>query len=271
MGLGADDYLSKPFDVDELMTSVKIRLGKSEAMAGKIDHMRSILTMAAPHQFRSPLNSILGFSEIIAHSLRQGASIPDELLLEYADFINTAGRRLLQLVERYALYAELCAMAVMQADRQPLMRKAQCLSWSDEVQVAVEQVADQCGRNGDIRHDCHVAILGISGTYWVRILVELVDNALKFSKEGAPVTVSGRVESGVYQLMVCDFGRGMTREQIAQIGPYVQFDRHKYEQQGVGLGLATVQKLMELHGGNVHIDSTPGEGTVVRVTLPVTA
>jgi signal transduction histidine kinase len=67
---------------------------------------------------------------------------------------------------------------------------------------------------------------------------------------------------------VTNTGRGFSTEQLAKIGPNIQFDRNRYEQQGTGLGLATVKRLAELYGGAFWIDSVPDQTTSVWVALP---
>jgi two-component system, sensor histidine kinase and response regulator len=73
----------------------------------------------------------------------------------------------------------------------------------------------------------------------------------------------------VYQIDILDMGRGLTPEQIGQLGGYMQFDRDRYEQQGGGLGLVIAKRLVELHGGELAIHSIPGQETVICVTLPL--
>lgn len=70
------------------------------------------------------------------------------------------------------------------------------------------------------------------------------------------------------QLTVGDRGRGFQPEQIKQLGAYEQFDRKLYEQQGSGLGLEIVKRLVNLNRGTLEIESQPGELTQVRLTLP---
>ena len=81
-----------------------------------------------------------------------------------------------------------------------------------------------------------------------------------------------RVIAGVLEqtlwLNIVNTGRGMTPEHIANIGPHVQFEREKYEQQGAGLGLIIAKRLTELNGGQFAITSTPGAETKVTVTFP---
>jgi len=68
---------------------------------------------------------------------------------------------------------------------------------------------------------------------------------------------------------IVDRGRGMTPEQISNVGGYVQFERRMYEQQGSGLGLIIAKRLLEIHGGTLTIASQPGSGTSVSARLPV--
>jgi two-component system sensor histidine kinase/response regulator len=91
-----------------------------------------------------------------------------------------------------------------------------------------------------------------------RIVEELVDNAFKFSRQGTHVNIEFNSEG---QLSVTDQGRGVTAEQVSQIGAFRQFDRKKHEQQGLGLGLVLVQKLATLSQATFSAVSKPGEGT----------
>ena len=97
----------------------------------------------------------------------------------------------------------------------------------------------------------------------------MLDNAFKFSEPQTPVKISGQVVDEVFQLNISDCGRGMTQEQIAQIGAFMQFERYQYEQQGVGLGLKIAQKILDLYGGKVLIFSTYQQETTVQIEFPV--
>jgi len=109
----------------------------------------------------------------------------------------------------------------------------------------------------------------IAASYLKKAVEELVDNAFKFSRKGTPVRITGAVANDLFHLTISDRGRGMTPQQIADVGAHMQFERRFYEQQGVGLGLTIAKRLIELHGGDFTIDSTQGQQTVVHVTLPM--
>jgi signal transduction histidine kinase len=104
--------------------------------------------------------------------------------------------------------------------------------------------------------------------YFKKIAVELVQNALKFSDAGFPVRVRLSAAGGEVELSVQDEGRGFSTEQISRIGAYIQFERKMQDEQGFGLGLAIAKKLVELHGGELTIESNPGIGSTVTVKLP---
>jgi two-component system sensor histidine kinase/response regulator len=96
-----------------------------------------------------------------------------------------------------------------------------------------------------------------------------VDNAFRYSSAGSAVWVQSFTDPAGLHLVVQDRGRGMTVGQIAQVGAFHQFDRQRYEQQGLGLGLTIAKRLVDLHGGSLTINSEKAEGTTVDVRLPV--
>ena len=100
-----------------------------------------------------------------------------------------------------------------------------------------------------------------------KLVEELVDNALKFSKAGTKIEVIAESNEEYYTLKVLDHGRGMTSEQISRIGAYMQFERALYEQQGMGLGLILAKRFTELHNGKLTIASESKGGTTVFVEL----
>jgi signal transduction histidine kinase len=116
-----------------------------------------------------------------------------------------------------------------------------------------------------------VEAIGITEEYLKKIMEELVDNAVKFSDAGRPIQVTGGPKGDYYEICIRDQGRGLTPEQIANIGAYMQFERRLYEQQGSGLGLVICKRLVDLHGGDLTIDSVEGQGTTVCVRVPLRA
>jgi two-component system sensor histidine kinase/response regulator len=268
MVLGADDYLTKPFKRDELLEAISTRLDKHTAVQTrfqkKLNDLRDSVTLALPHELRTPLTSILTGSTLLQEdfdSLERG-DIQDLL-----DIIHAGAQRLQRLVMNYLLYAELEVVASAPQAARVLSRK------SVNPQPLVAEVAlhkaAQTRRNSDLSLEVAEADVRIAEDHLHKIAEELVDNAFKFSQAGTLVRVAGTGGDQTYVLSFTDHGRGMTAEQVANVGAYMQFERKLHEQQGQGLGLAIAKRLAELYGGGLTIESTPGRQTTVHVTLPV--
>uniref|UniRef100_A0ACD5GQM0 Sensor histidine kinase n=1 Tax=Desertifilum tharense IPPAS B-1220 TaxID=1781255 RepID=A0ACD5GQM0_9CYAN len=97
--------------------------------------------------------------------------------------------------------------------------------------------AQATNREQDLELDLIETDVPLSATSLQKIVEELTNNAFKFSTAGTPVKVSSQIGPSAFKLTVSDRGRGMSREQVANLGAYMQFERDYYEQQGSGLGL----------------------------------
>jgi len=133
------------------------------------------------------------------------------------------------------------------------------------------KIASQHKREDDLMLDVCEAHLFVPGQNLAKIVEELVDNAFKFSQPGSPVTVKGQSSGSHFQLVISDQGRGMSSEDIAKIGPHMQFERKTYEQQGAGLGLVIAKRLTELLGGQFKINSRPDQGATVTLSFHLPA
>ncbi len=215
------------------------------------------MATALPHELRTPLAAIQGYAEVLRNdwdelSVSDGRSMLDE--------IRSATDRLKRLTENYALYVELEAQADGGHEGGPV-----------SVAVVCDAIAEQAAvyeRQDDVQLDMEAADLLIEDRHARRIAVELIDNALKFSAAGDRVTVEGRREAGRYRLRVADHGRGMDEDHRHRLEPFVQVDRSTHEQQGVGLGLVLVHRIVQHSGADVQITSEEGEGITVNAVLP---
>src|SRR5690606_19555136 len=114
---------------------------------------------------------------------------------------------------------------------------------------AADSVTARYGRKENFMLTCDEIDIPLSAGDLSSIVIELVDNACKYSNKGDSVEVSLKYTERGTTLTVIDHGRGMSPDQIKQIGAFRQFDRKKYEQQGLGLGLTLTQHLVQRHGG----------------------
>lgn len=273
MELGAVDYLAKPFAMRDLLAAVRTQLQKDadyrRASDLRIEALSRQLITALPHELRTPLTSVLGYTELM---LEDVPSMDPSEIKEYLSIIHDAGERIKRLTENYLLYAQL-EVAAQRPGALAVLRSQTSAHSAQLVGAIAGDCAAMAKREGDLvlSLDEDVPSPAIGSDYLSRITEELVMNALKFSTSGAQVHVSASATPFGMALTVRDAGRGMSREQVAAIGLHMQFERNHYEQQGTGMGLALVRRLVQVHEGRFEISSAPGEGTTVRIELPCAA
>jgi two-component system sensor histidine kinase/response regulator len=268
MDLGADDYLPKPFKVDELYATVNARLRKvqtvREEAEKKLSLLRSQISLMLPHEMRTPLNGIISNAEMLAES---ADSLDPTTISEMSQEICQSGQRLERLIENFLIYAQL---EIVSTDPQSIhrLRSVKTTKPAELVRTAAIGQAEKVGRLDDLILDLADAPLPMAEDYFKKIAVELVQNAFKFSESGLSVRVGLKATPEQVEFSVRDDGRGFSTEQISRVGAYMQFERKMQDEQGFGLGLAIARKLVELHGGELLIDSNPGLGSTVTVKLP---
>jgi two-component system sensor histidine kinase/response regulator len=270
MALGADDYLPKPFKIDELYAAVEARLRKvrtvREEAERKLSHLRNQISFMLPHEMRTPLNGIISNAELLATS--EEMPLPASEIAVMGREISQSGQRLERLIENFLAYAQIELIA---ADPQSVtsLREARIPNPGEIARDVARNLADRAGRMGDLVVEVADVPLGIAEEYFKKIVTELVQNALKYSEAGTPVRVRLGLLPGEVEFSVRDAGRGFSTEQMRRIGAYVQFERKMQDVEGLGLGLTIARKLVELHGGALAIESGQGTGSTVTVKLPL--
>ncbi|MGD1938195.1 MAG: response regulator [Cyanophyceae cyanobacterium] len=270
MNLGADDYVTKPFTRQELLDAIASRLQRRETFAeasrAQLEELRQAMTLTLPHELHTPLNGIIASSQYVLDDLDD---LDKDEIQEFMQDINTSGRRLYRLVQNFLLRTELTALA-QDEQKLAMLRSLTLDQPATTINKAVQDHLRQHNgeaRGADLEFKLADATIRIAETGLQKIVVELVDNALKFSPPDSAVSVSGQVKGNCYCLTVTDHGEGMATDQMARIGAYQQFERRDREQQGTGLGLSLVQQLVELYDAQLNIKSNPGEGTTVQVSF----
>ena len=228
------------------------------------EQLRSSLSLSFSHELNTPLTGILGFVDAIRSDFD---TLSREQLREMVEMIDGSAKRLQALVERNLDFAEV-EMLAAGADNVETLHGEVTEDAGTFARNLAEQIARNHQRRGDLKLDLASGSAPLSPRFLTRLLAELLDNAFKFSSAGSPVHVTSRLGTERFQLSVQDTGRGMTPEEIASIGAFVQFDRERQEQQGVGLGLYLARRIAEMHGGSLKVDGVAGHGTTVTLRLP---
>ncbi len=268
MESGADDYIVKPFTLSELTAAIDARLSRQAIIQDKFEQqmgaLRDNILLALPHELRTPLSMIIGYSDFLS---TEASHLPVEKTEKLARAISKSGHRLYHLIENYIIYAQI-ELILTEPDRIAQMRTLREAKPDPVIRRVVANLMSKTGRSANMKLFAGENMLPISESNMEKIVEELVDNAFKFSPDDTAVSISSMVVDDQFTFQVRNHGRGMAPEQIQNIGSYMQFGRRIHEQQGSGMGLVIAKRLTELYGGQLGIESVVDEFTQVSVQIP---
>ncbi len=266
MELGADDYLTKPFSAEELITAINVRLNKNqkreERAESKINKLTTSISFALPHELRTPLTTILGYSEILMSEVRT-MSIGE--ISELARYINDSAEKLKMRVEKVLLYSKL---QFILADKNQMHGYGitRYEMTQNHVNAVLYDYFSGNARFNDITCECDEAIICTEENFLNLLLIELVDNSIKFSAKNTPISVRGTDTGSEYILTVANCGKGIDKEKVRNIGAFYQFDRDINDHEGLGLGLEIVSKICKIFDMKLDFESDDS-GTKVILTF----
>ncbi len=270
---GADDYISKPFDFQDLVVAIQSSLSRHEELhalqEARLNSLKRRILDVINHEFRTPLTYIVAYADLMA---KEESFQHSKDLRQYINGILEGSERLSRLIENFLVLAEL------ESDLgEKIYERRQSLI-ADFGQLVREVVDGYEARalKKNVSVDLHVAspLPPIRGDYpYLEISIrELIDNAVRFSPEGETVTVTvmtgGNYDDKVL-VVVNDHGPGISAEKQADLFDiFYQVDRERLEQGGAGAGLAIIQRVARLHNGEVGVESAPGQGSRFILRLP---
>ncbi|HEY0650871.1 sensor histidine kinase [Phenylobacterium sp.] len=233
------------------------RKSAEDAMAA-----RSLLLATMTHELRSPLTSVVGFSNLMVK--QSFGPLGNPKYVDYAQSIELAGSHLSDLV------TDLLDTAKLEAGRLELASAR--ISSGDVVDQALRLVRGLALESG-------VTVSTGAGPWpeiWAdpravkQVLINLVSNGIKFSRPDSAVTVTGEIVGERLFIHVVDQGQGIAPSDLPLVGrAYAQAGDAQSRRQGTGLGLTLSSELVRQHGGKLVIDSTVGVGTRVTFDLPL--
>lgn len=273
MNLGADDYITKPFSIDEVLQAIDKRLEKRELIEDqaekKLGELRKTVSLALPGEMLTPLSVIISSSELLS-SRQDIARLDASQICSMGNEIHLAAGMLLRSIQNYMLFTELELIQANPSRLRALRESRVFSAWMAITEMATLK-ASQDNRSEDLQLNVEDAPLQISEMYLQRIVEELLDNAFRSSLSGSPVVVTGAVnaERQQYTLRVTDQGRGFPPEQVSIILGRLQPGAYSSDHIGQGTGLVIIRRLVELHGGSFNVQSQPRQQTIVELTLPL--
>jgi len=224
MELGADDYLTKPFNSTQLLQAIATRLNKQaiseQKTQEKLDDLRSSITNSLPHEINTPLNHIIGMSELLIENYRE---LDQAEMLEMLQNINQAGQRLHRLTVNFLMYADLELLASNPEKVAALRNNGVKTFVTSIVESVALKIAKKADREADLTIDISDGMAKIYPAKIAKIAEEIIENAFKFSLPNTAVNIVGNSNNNAFHLYVIDHGRGMTQEQINNVGAYPGF------------------------------------------------
>jgi signal transduction histidine kinase len=246
-------------DVTDSVNVERALREKNEALeaadAIKIDFVHHV-----SYELRSPLTNIIGFANLLGDP---AFGALNDKQREYLGYITTSTNALLAIINNILDLATIDAGAMTlnlgEVDIRAFM------------EAAAEGVQDRLVKNDirlDIRTPASIGSFVADDRRLRQVLFNLLSNAVGFSPAGQTVTLSAERQSVAVVFTVIDRGPGIPPAQKDKVFDWFETDPHGSEHRGPGLGLTLVRSFVELHGGSVTIESTPGEGTVVVCVFP---
>jgi signal transduction histidine kinase len=215
------------------------------------------------HELRTPLNAIIGFSEVLIERM---FGEMNEKQADYLKDIHESGKHLLSLIN------DILDLSKIEAGRMDL--EVSSFHLPSALSNAMTLVRERAQRHGialDLQVDKRLAEFNADERKFKQILLNLLSNAVKFTPDGGRVDVTAKLNGKAVEVAVRDTGIGIAPDDQQKIfSEFVQVGRdYTRKAEGTGLGLALTKRFVELHGGEIRLESAPGKGSTFTFTIPI--
>jgi signal transduction histidine kinase len=268
--LGADDYLVKSVDPEDLLVAVRARLDRAltiqQQSRREMDDLKRNLLSMLSHEFRTPLTHITGYVDLI-----QEGEWSAEDVQKFLARIKGGSNRLNRLVEDILL---LVRFETGDARQDYLMDKGPFNNWPGLIARVFDLLHEAAAARQVMllrEIEPNLPPLEVHEGYLEDAIARLVDNSIKFSKQSeGHVWVSVAADDDRVRCTVKDDGMGISADEVGRIfDRFHQINRRQIEQQGAGIGLAIVKNIVDLHRGEVACTSAEGAGSEFTLWLPL--
>jgi len=249
--VGADLYLTKPFEEEELVALVKVFLRLRHAE--EVDQLKTSLLQLVAHESRTPLNSILGYSDL----LRLGLFDPSDLR-EIGTEIHLQGKLMLRQIEKADLFCRLISDSYrLKAAWEGVGSVLQGLF--QQSRFPAERFDLEINTNLELEADWELL---------TQVFGFLLENALQHSPPEAKVLVKAEMVADRIIIKVSDQGKGILPHNRQAILEPLYVEDILHHDSGQGLSLALSKRIVELHGGNLWVEDNQPQGAVFVLSLP---
>ncbi|MGB9928525.1 MAG: PAS domain S-box protein [Methanosarcina sp.] len=239
------------------------KLLQEKQLAEVANHTKSEFLANMSHELRTPLNSIIGFSDLL---YEQAYGPLNERQLKSVGNISKSGKYLLNLIN------DILDLSKIEAGKIELNYKSfELAAKLNTIRNILFPIAHKKNVEIEIEIDEGLTSIYADEDKFVRIMYNLVDNAIKFSYENSSVKIEARKKEDKLEITVKDAGAGIKLEdQYKLFKPFSQiYSFSSKKAQGTGLGLSLVKQIVHLHHGYVWFKSKPGEGSTFAFAIPI--
>lgn len=234
----------------------------------RLESIRQDFVANVSHEIRTPISAIKAAAETLSDDLEYEPDSPPEpaMVRNILGIITRQAERLNAIVE------DLLSLARIEQGKREESIEMEPSPLSPVIAAAVETCQANADEKGiSIRVHCETGLMArMNRTMIEQAVINLIDNAVKYSPEGSKVDVDARQDSAEVAITVRDEGRGIEPEHLPRLFErFYRTDRARSRQMGgTGLGLSIVKHIAEAHGGRVNVDSRPGQGSTFVLTIP---
>lgn len=227
------------------------------------NEVKQVMISNVSHELRTPLASILAFADMLNRDREE--ALPDQYKL-MVNMIRRGGRQLDLLI------SDLLTMSRMQSDAFQLkFGLIEISSLVEETVALITPLTSTKSQEIKVTIDCRESHVEADRSRLGQVLLNILSNASKYSPELSSIEIHVSDDSETLRISITDHGSGMSEEEQGQL--FERFSRLDNDatrsEQGTGIGLSIVKKLVALHHGLVHVESTPGEGSTFTIAIPV--
>lgn len=222
------------------------------------EQMRREFTANVSHELKTPLQGIIGSAELIENGMVQPEDMP-----RFVGHIRAEAQRLVTLIGDIIRLSQLDEGEVLPKERLDLLEVAQ--GAADDLQAEAEKKNVHLSVSGE-----PAELEGVRQLIY-EVAYNLGDNAIKYNVDGGSVSINVSSDGKNAKLTVSDTGIGIAAEDQSRIFErFYRVDKsHSKESGGTGLGLSIVKHAVQYHGGRISMDSAPGKGTSISVSMPI--
>ncbi len=271
MGLGADDYLTKPFNLNDLLKSIEIRLQKNRTLSQQARRVRSESATEQndrlPRELLPPLNQVLRGAQVL---LEQGSRLEPGRLLEIAGQIHQLAGQMIHRTQNQLFLADL---EVMISDPASLLeyQKAETINAQDVINEIAQAVAFQSQRQADLVLDLGEAHLKMAYDHLLKMMEELLTYAFQVTSSGESVQMTGRQlpKRKVYQLKIGLRDWKLDDEMVERLSSSDLTPQAISGTSQADLGLVIIWRLVDLYRGQIQYIKETSGGAKITLSLPL--